>query len=102
MDTYYRIRVKGHLDSHRSAWFDNMIICNQANGEALLCGPLPDQAALHGMLIKIRDLGLPLLAVTTVAADKTQYDEQLTPHRNLTRQKGNHDEQPQQEANDNQ
>ena len=71
MDTYYHIRVKGHLDSHWSAWFDNLTISNQANGEAVLCGRLPDQAALHGALIKIRDLGLPLLAVTTVTADES-------------------------------
>ena len=71
MDTYYHIRVKGHLDSQWSAWFDNMTISNQANGEAVLCGSLPDQGALHRVLIKIRDLGLPLLAVTTVAADET-------------------------------
>jgi hypothetical protein len=68
MDTYYHIRVKGHLGSHWSAWFDNLTISNEANGEAILRGPLPDQAALHGALIKIRDLGLPLLAITTVAA----------------------------------
>jgi len=75
MDTYYHIRVKGHLDRHWSAWFDNLTISNEANGEAVLCGPLPDQAALHGMLIKIRDLGLPLLAVTTLAADETHNNQ---------------------------
>ena len=72
MATQYHIRLKGHLDDHWSAWFDNMTISNEANGEAVLRGPLPDQAALHGVLIKIRDLGLPLLAVTTVATDETQ------------------------------
>ena len=70
MDTYYHIRVKGHLDSQWSAWFDNMTISNQANGETVLCGPLPDQSALYGVLAKVRNLGLPLLAVTTVAADE--------------------------------
>ncbi len=69
MPTNYHIRLKGHLDDHWSAWFENMTISNEANGEAVLCGPLVDQAALHGVLIKIRDLGLPLLAVTTVVAD---------------------------------
>ena len=69
--TEYHIRLKGHLADHWSAWFDNMTIFNEANGEAVLRGPLPDQAALHGVLIKIRDLGLPLLAITTVAADET-------------------------------
>jgi hypothetical protein len=70
MTTEYHIRVKGHLSSHWSAWFDNMTISNEANGEAVLRGRLPDQAALYGVLIKIRDLGLPLLAVTTVATDE--------------------------------
>ena len=71
MATEYHIRLKGHLTDRWSAWFDDMTICNQANGEAVLCGLLPDQAALHGVLIKIRDLGLPLLAVATVAIDET-------------------------------
>jgi hypothetical protein len=70
----YHIRLKGHLDNHWSAWFDNMTISNEANGEAVLHGPLADQAALHGVLIKIRDLGLPLLAVTTVATDESLND----------------------------
>jgi len=72
MATEYHIRLKGHLADRWSAWFDNMTISNQANGEAVLHGPLPDQAALHGVLIKIRDLGLPLLALTTDAADESQ------------------------------
>jgi hypothetical protein len=72
MATEYHIRLKGHLDQHWSNWFDNLTISNEANGEAVLRGPLPDQVALHGVLIKIRDLGLPLLAVTTVATDETQ------------------------------
>lgn len=63
MPDIYQIRVKGHLDSHWSAWFDGMTITNQPDGEAVLTGPLVDQAALHGLLIKIRGLGLPLLAV---------------------------------------
>ncbi len=57
------IRVKGHLAGHWSDWFDGMAISNETNGEAVLRGMLADQAALHGILIKIRDLGLPLLAV---------------------------------------
>ena len=70
----YQIQLKGHLDSRWSAWFDGMTISNQANGEAVLRGPLADQVALHGVLIKVRDLGLPLLAVTTVATDVSPYD----------------------------
>jgi hypothetical protein len=75
MASSYRIRLKGHLASHWSQWFEGMTISNEPNGETLLCGPLADQAALHGVLIKIRDLGLPLLAITTVAIDESQYDQ---------------------------
>ena len=63
MATYYVITVRGHLDDHWSAWFEGLTITNTANGEALLAGPVVDQAALHGLLAKIRDLGLPLLVV---------------------------------------
>jgi hypothetical protein len=60
---YYRIRVKGHLAAHWADWFDGMTITHLDNGETLIAGPIVDQAALHGMLNHIRDLGLPLLAV---------------------------------------
>ena len=72
MPTAYAITVKGHLDHHSSAWFEGLTITNGANGEAVLAGPLMDQAALHGVLIKIRDLGLPLLGVQLVAADAAE------------------------------
>jgi hypothetical protein len=71
MATHYHIRVKGHLERHWSDWFDNLTISNEANGEAVLHGPLTDQAALHGVLIRVRDLGLPLLAVTMITTDET-------------------------------
>ncbi len=60
----YHIRVKGHLDSHWSEWFDGLAITNEPNGEAVLTGPILDQAALHGILAKVRDLGLTLISVT--------------------------------------
>jgi hypothetical protein len=63
MSTDYVITVRGHLDDHWSTWFEGMAITNGANGEAMLAGPVVDQAALHGLLMKIRDLGLPLIAV---------------------------------------
>jgi hypothetical protein len=59
----YEIRVKGHLDGRWSEWFDGLQITNLENGEALLSGDIVDQAALHGVLNKVRDLGLPLVAV---------------------------------------
>jgi hypothetical protein len=71
MPDNYQIRVQGHLQDHWSAWFDGMTIINEPNGEAVLAGPLVDQAALHGLLIKIRDLGLPLLAVARQRAGRT-------------------------------
>ena len=71
MPSYYQITIKGHLDTHWSAWFEDMTISNEADGTAVLQGPLADQAALYGVLIKIRDLGLPLLALTTVATDES-------------------------------
>jgi len=59
----YQIRVKGNLDQKWSDWFDGFTINAQANNETLLTGPVADQAALHGLLARIRDLGLPLLSV---------------------------------------
>ena len=68
----YQIRVKGHLGEQWRGWFDGLTITNLDQGEALLSGPLPDQAALHGVLTKIRDLGLPLLALSQVAIDRKE------------------------------
>ena len=61
--TTYRIRIKGHLGPAWAAWFDGLTVTNLPRGEAQLEGPLADQAALHGVLLKVRDLGLPLLSV---------------------------------------
>jgi hypothetical protein len=66
MTPIYQIRVRGHLSEQRAEWFDGLSIENQPNGEALLTGPVLDQAALHGVLIRIRDLGLPLLSMFCV------------------------------------
>jgi hypothetical protein len=62
----YEIRVKGHLDGRWSEWFDGLTIANVENGDALLSGEIVDQSALHGVLNKVRDLGLPLIAVSTI------------------------------------
>ncbi len=59
----YRIRIKGHLAAHWADWYAGMTITRLDDGETLIEGPVVDQAALHGMLNHIRDLGLPLLAV---------------------------------------
>ncbi len=71
----YQIRVKGHLGPGWSDWFDGWRIVNEENGEAVLSGPVADQAALHGLLTRIRDLGLPLIAVTQVDRDATAPSE---------------------------
>jgi hypothetical protein len=62
----YEIRVKGHLDGRWSEWFDGLAIANVENGDALLSGEIVDQSALHGVLNKVRDLGLPLMAVSRI------------------------------------
>jgi hypothetical protein len=59
----YEIRVKGHLDGRWSDWFDGLTVANVEDGEAVLSGEIVDQSALHGVLNKVRDLGLPLVAV---------------------------------------
>jgi hypothetical protein len=62
----YEIRVQGRLGPEWSAWFDGLAVSYQPCGETVLSGPVPDQAALHGILIKVRNLGLPLLSVRRV------------------------------------
>ena len=60
---HYQIRVNGVLDSSWSAWFDGLQITSDDRGQTAIAGPIADQAALHGLLAKIRDLGLELLEV---------------------------------------
>ena len=71
----YQIRIRGHLSDKRAEWFDGLTIENQPDGEALITGPVADQAALHGLLIRIRDLGLPLLSVLCVEPSKDTPDD---------------------------
>jgi hypothetical protein len=59
----YEIRVQGEIDAHWSTWFGGLEIANDVVGETTLAGPLPDQAALHGVLTRICDLSLPLISV---------------------------------------
>ena len=63
----YQIRLKGHLGHHWTNWFDGLTITLEDNGETLLTGSVTDQAALHGLLKKVRDLGMPLLSVSPVS-----------------------------------
>ncbi len=66
----YEIRVKGRLDQRWSTWFDGLTISYEGEDITVLRGPLVDEAALHGMLIKVRDLALPLLSVNRIPANK--------------------------------
>jgi len=59
----YAIRIRGHLDQRWADWFDGLSLTHNSDGTTLLAGPLADQAALHGVLNKLRDLGLPIISM---------------------------------------
>ena len=71
MNPVYEIRVKGHLDSRWSEWFEGLAVTRTASGETILSGPVVDQAALHGVLAKIRDLNLTLISVTRAETEQS-------------------------------
>ena len=62
----YKIRLKGHLEPRWAAWFDGLSLTQESDGTTVMRGSVIDQTALHGLLSKVRDLGLPLIAVTQV------------------------------------
>jgi hypothetical protein len=68
---YYEIRLKGHLDDRWAEWFEGLTLTLEDNGDTLLTGPVVDQAALHGLLKKVRDLGMPLVSVSPVEPEST-------------------------------
>ncbi len=68
----YEIRVKGHLASRWAAWFDGMRLTNESDGTTSIRGPVIDQAALHGLLHRLRDTGLPLISVTQLDPSITE------------------------------
>ena len=72
---YYEIRLKGHLEARWAKWFDGLTITLEEDGDTLLTGLVPDQAALHGLLKKVRDVGLPLLSVNSVEPDTEEVRE---------------------------
>lgn len=63
---WYEIRLKGHLDARWATWFEGLSIAHAGDGTTVLSGPIVDQTALHGVLRKVRDLGLPLISVVQV------------------------------------
>jgi hypothetical protein len=65
----YEIRVEGHLGSRWSAWFDGLSLTSEDDGTTVIRGPVPDQAALHGLLSKLRDVGIPLVSLARVLPD---------------------------------
>ena len=65
----YEIRLTGHLEERWGAWFDGMTVSRAGDGTTVINGPVADQAALHGVLQRVRDLGLPLISVRKVEAD---------------------------------
>jgi len=71
----YQIRIKGHLVSQWTDWFEGLSITLEDNGDTLLTGPVADQAALHGLLKKVRDLGMPLVSVCPVDSDQADVSD---------------------------
>jgi hypothetical protein len=65
----YEIRIKGRLDAHWAAWFDGLSISQESDGMTVISGPVADQAALHGVIQRVRDLGMPLVSVTRLSPD---------------------------------
>ena len=68
----YQIRIKGHLDRRWRDWFEGMSISLENNGDTLITGPVADQSALHGLVKKVRDLGLPLISANRIDPGQTQ------------------------------
>ena len=66
MPARYEVRVEGHLDDHWSAWFDDLTLTREGDGTTSLSGPIADQARLHGLLMKVRDLGVTLISVEVI------------------------------------
>ncbi len=70
----YQIRIKGHLGCQWTDWFEGLTITLEDNGDTLLTGPVVDQAALHGLLKRVRDLGMPLVSVNRVELGAAKFD----------------------------
>ncbi len=82
MPEYYEIKIKGHLDPHWSEWLAGLKMTHLEGDQTLFSGRLPDQAALHGLLERIRDLNLPLISVTC-GSSSAQDLNQVNPRRKI-------------------
>jgi hypothetical protein len=79
MPQFYEIRVKGHLDESWADWLHGLVIRHENSGETLLLGFLPDQAALHGVLNRLRDLGIELISVNPIEKSQATGETDLDP-----------------------
>jgi hypothetical protein len=73
---HYEIRLRGVLNSGWSDWFEGLVVSSDESGQTLIAGPVADQAALHGLLARVRDLGLPLLPVQRISPGNESGKEQ--------------------------
>ena len=82
----YEIRFLGHLHSRWASWFDGLTVTDESDGTSLVRGPVADQAALHGLLRKLHDLGLPLFSVTRVGPDGPEAPAPDSPYLTSTKE----------------
>jgi hypothetical protein len=74
----YQIRLAGRLDAHWATWFDGLTVSQESDGTTVISGPVADQAALHGLLQRVRDLGLPLVSVVRLESTHTTSTNERT------------------------
>ena len=84
----YQIRIKGHLGREWTDWFEGLTITLEDNGDTLLTGPVVDQAALHGLLKKVRDLGMPLVSVNCVTPGLAEASDVHETHHSRSNKEG--------------
>jgi hypothetical protein len=76
----YELRIRGHLDDYRAVWFEDLLLTRESDGTTTLCGPVADQAALHGLLAKVRDIGATLISVNFIGDSCPGEWTPATPH----------------------
>ncbi len=86
----YEIRIKGRLDARWAAWFDGLSLTHASDGTTVIQGPVADQAALHGLLQKVRDVGLQLISVTRIEAERADTPT-IEPHDVLDNSRKEHE-----------